>query len=60
MNNLKPLYNSFVEDIPQVFTSDTLEASTGNDTELIEFFQPDLLIYPDRPHSLFMDLSYPT
>ena len=57
MNNLKPLYDSFVIDSPPIFSSEVLEASTADDTELIEFLLPENIEFSYRPHSVFMDLS---
>lgn len=57
MINLKFLYQSYDENLPLVFQSEELEASTDNDTQLIEYFMPENLQLPENPHSLFLDLS---
>ena len=51
MSNLKYLYQSYVEDIPMMFSTDNIEASTENDTQIIEYLIPNNIQYPDRPHS---------
>lgn len=57
MSNLKFLYDSYVDDILPIFQSFELEASTSDDTSLIEYLIPENIQYPERPHSLFLDLS---
>lgn len=57
MSNMKYLYESYVEDIPNIFSTDNIEASTDDDTQIIEYIIPNLIQYPDRPHSLYLDLS---
>ena len=57
MSNLKYLYESYVDDIPILFTTDEIEASTENDTQIIEYLIPSNIEYAERPHSLYLDLS---
>lgn len=59
MSNMKYLYDSYVgEDvIKPILQSFYLEASTADDTELIEYLLPNNIEYNYRPHSLFLDLS---
>lgn len=59
MSNLRYLYDSYVEEceIPSILQSFELEASTGDDTELIEYLVVDNIRYADRPHSIFIDAS---
>lgn len=57
ISNLKYLYQSYTDDIPSVFVSETLTASNNDDTELSEYFLYDGVQYAERPHSLFLDLS---
>lgn len=57
MSNMRYLYESYTDEIQPVFTSFQLEASTGDDTELMEHFLPNNVEFADRPHSLFLDLS---
>ena len=56
MSNMTYLYKSYV-DLPKMFQSEFLEASTEDDTELIEYLLVSNIEYADRPHSLFLDLS---
>ena len=39
------------------FNRRLLEASTADDTDLIEYLIPDNIQFPEHPHSLFLDLS---
>ena len=57
MSNLKFLYEAYTTDIPNVFQSEYLTASTEDDTELIEYFIPGNVVDGYKPHSLFLDLS---
>lgn len=57
MSNLTFLYQSYTEDIPPIFQSFELEASTADTTQLIEYLLDYNIEYADRPHSLFLDLS---
>ena len=59
MPNMKYLYNSYQDEtvIPRVMQDYTLEASTGDDTELREFMLPQNFIHTERPHSMYLDLS---
>ena len=57
MSNLKYLYESYTEDIPNIFTTYDIEASTDNDTQIIEYLIPNNIQYPERPHSIYLDLS---
>lgn len=59
MTNLTFLYKSYVteEEILPIFQSEYLEASTADDINLIDYLLPDNIRYPERPHSLFLDLS---
>lgn len=57
MSNLTFLYQSYVDNIPPIFQSFELEASTADDTQLIEYLISDNIEYADRPHSMFLDLS---
>lgn len=59
MSNLKYLYASYLsqEEIKPVLQSFTLQASTEDDTELIEYLIPGNIQFAERPHSLFLDLS---
>lgn len=59
MSNMKYLYESYVgEDvIPPILQSFLLEASTGDDTQLIEYLLPENIIHSERPHVLFIDAS---
>lgn len=56
MSNTSSLVSSY-RDLPLYFTSETLTASTEDDTQLIEYFVPANVVYPERAHSLFLDLS---
>lgn len=56
MSNLKPLWESYA-DLPRYFLSNDLEASTADDTRLIENLITENVVYPERPHSIFIDLS---
>lgn len=57
MSNLKYLYESYKEDIPNIFTTDNIEASTDDDTQIIEYLIERNIQYPERPHSMYLDLS---
>lgn len=57
MPNLRFLYEAYVDDILPVFSTEELVASTEDDTQLIEYFMPWAVTYPERPHSMFLDLS---
>lgn len=57
MSNLKYLYESYTEDIPNIFTTSDIEASTDNDTQIIEYLIPNNIQFPERPHSIYLDLS---
>lgn len=59
MSNLKYLYESYVteEVIPPVLQSFELMATMEDPTELYEYLIPENIQYPERPHSLFLDLS---
>jgi len=59
MNNMKFLYDSYVDEsvIPPILQSFELEASTADDTQLIEYLIPAFIQYSGRPHSIFLDLS---
>lgn len=57
MPNMRFLFESYVDDIIPLFSSDELVASTEDNTELIEYFLPFAVRYPERAHSLFLDLS---
>lgn len=57
ISNIKPLIDSYTE-IPPILISDELEASTADDSNLIENILIDNIQFPERPHSLFLDLSY--
>ena len=57
MSNLKYLYESYTEDIPNIFTTYDIEASTDNDTQIIEYLIPNNIQYAERPHSIYLDLS---
>ena len=57
MVNQKFLYASYDETLPICFQSEELEASTEDDTQLIEYFIPENIVYAENPHSLFLDLS---
>lgn len=59
MLNMKFLKDSYVseDEIPPILQSEFLEASTADDTQLIEYLIPDNIQFPERPHCLFMDLS---
>jgi len=57
MSNLKYLYESYTEDIPNIFTTNDIEASTDNDTQIIEYLIPNNIQFPERPHSIYLDLS---
>ena len=59
MTNLKYLYDSYVTEdvIKPIFQSFTLEASTADDTQLIEYLIPENIQYPEFPHSIFIDAS---
>lgn len=57
MPNMKCLYDSYVTNLPQVLQSYTLEASTGDDTELNEYLLSENFEHVDRPHSMYLDLS---
>ena len=57
MSNLKYLYDSYTDNIPIIFTTDNIEASTDDDTQIIEYLIPNNIQYADRPHSIYLDLS---
>lgn len=59
MSNLKYLYESYVteEEILPILQSFVLEASTGDDTQLIESLMPENIQYETRPHVIFIDAS---
>lgn len=57
MSNLKYLYESYTEDIPMIFTTDKIEASTDDDTQIIEYLIPKNIEFPERPHSMYLDMS---
>lgn len=59
MSNLKYLYDSYINpmDYVPMFTTDSIEASTDNDTQIIEYLVPGGIRYADRPHSIYLDLS---
>ncbi len=57
MSNMKLLYDSYTEDILPILQSFELEASTADDTQLIEYLIPQNVVYAERPHSIFLDLS---
>ena len=59
MSNLKYLYDSYINpmDYVPMFTTDSIEASTDNDTQIIEYLVPGSIRYADRPHSIYLDLS---
>ncbi len=59
MSNLKYLYESYINPMDYVptFTTDNIEASTDNDTQIIEYLIPGGIRFPDRPHSIYLDLS---
>lgn len=59
MTNLKYLYDSYVTEdvIKPIFQSFTLEASTADDTQLIEYLIPENIQYSEFPHSIFIDAS---
>lgn len=59
MSNLKYLYSSYVEEneIPPILQSFKLQAVMEDDTELIEYLIEENIMYPERPHSMFLDLS---
>lgn len=59
MSNPKNLYQSFVgEDvIPPIFRSFKIQASTADNTEILDYFLPENVRFAERPHSIFLDLS---
>ena len=57
ITNMSLLYDSYVDNIKPILQSFELEASTADDTELIEYLIQDNIEFADRPHSLFLDLS---
>lgn len=59
MNNLKYLYDSYVtsDEIKPILQSFSLEASTGDDTQLIEYLIPENIQFSERPHVIFIDAS---
>lgn len=57
MNNMAILYNSYDDKLKSWFQSDELEASTADDTELIEYLLRENMEDKDKPHSLYLDLS---
>lgn len=57
MPNMKYLYDSYVDDINDVLQAFDLEASTGDDTELCEYWLYGNEQYADLPHSLHLDLA---
>lgn len=59
MPNLKYLYDSYVSEevIKPIFQSFSLEASTADDTRLIEYLIEDNLEKTELPHSIFIDAS---
>lgn len=57
MSNLKYLYDSYTEDIPSIFTTENIEASNENDTQIIEYLIPNNIQFAERPHSIYLDLS---
>ena len=57
MTNLRYYYDSLEPNLPHVFSSEVLEASTGDDHQLIEDFIPSNLEFSQRPHCIHMDAS---
>lgn len=59
MTNLKYLYDSYVTEdvIPPIFQSFSLQASTADDTQLIEYLIPENIRNSEFPHSIFIDAS---
>lgn len=57
MPNLRFLYESYVDDILPVFESETVEASTDDNTQIREYLLPGNFQFTNRPHSVFLDLS---
>lgn len=57
MSNLKYLYDSYTEDIPTIFTTESIEASNENDTQIIEYLIPNNIQFAERPHSLYLDMN---
>lgn len=56
MSNALPLQKSYTE-VKPIFSNCNLIASTDDDTQLIEYLIPSNIEYPERPHSLYLDLS---
>lgn len=57
MVNQRYLRESYVDYLPYYFQTEVLTASTEDDTQLSEYFIPGNVVYAERPHSLFLDLS---
>lgn len=57
MSNLRTLFQCYDDDIKPIFTSFKLQASTGDDSRIIDNLIYDNIEYADRPHSIFLDLS---
>lgn len=58
MSNMKYLYESYTESTEEpLFTTDNIEASTDDDTQIIEYLIQQNIKFPDRPHSIYLDLS---
>lgn len=56
MSNTSVLIRSY-KALPPYFTTETVVASTEDNTQIIEYFIPTNVVYSERPHSLYLDLS---
>lgn len=57
MTNITVLNGAYEKEILNAFFQDKVTISSADDSELSEFFDLERVKYPDRPHSIFLDLS---
>lgn len=57
LKNLNVLKESYTNDEPSWFIQDQITISSGDEVEIQDYFIPENVIHPHRPHSFFLDLS---
>jgi hypothetical protein len=57
LRNPKHLLDAYTNEEPQVLKQLQIEASTGDDYQLIDNVILDNLVYTERPHALYLDAS---
>lgn len=57
LKNLNILINSYYDDEPKIFSQDKITISNGDDVQILDFLIEENIRFPERPHSLFIDLS---